>query len=92
MVPDAEWWDSSILTNPAAGYEHVGPDGAPPGTAAEDKITIYVEHPVPIEPPSEVFSHLSVLVIILLAIDYMDDCVCKAQPSPTHEENCVVWR
>jgi U4/U6 small nuclear ribonucleoprotein PRP3 len=47
-VPDVEWWDARMLVD-AKSYG--GEQGAPVG--AEDKITIYVEHPVPIEPPAE---------------------------------------
>jgi U4/U6 small nuclear ribonucleoprotein PRP3 len=47
-VPDTEWWDTRVL---ADGQTYTGADGAP--ALLEDKITIYVEHPVPIEPPSE---------------------------------------
>eukprot|EP00898_Chlorokybus_atmophyticus_P005252 jgi/Chlat1/5728/Chrsp38S05566 len=57
-VPDVEWWDVALL--PSGTYENIPSesdrtqDGAgPPLELNKDKITIYVEHPVPIEPPAE---------------------------------------
>ena len=46
-VPDVEWWDARVLAD-SASY---GDLEAPAGNL--DKITVYVEHPVPIEPPAE---------------------------------------
>ena len=46
-VPDVEWWDARLLAN--GSYEHV--EGKP--VVNEARITIYVEHPVPLEPPVE---------------------------------------
>jgi U4/U6 small nuclear ribonucleoprotein PRP3 len=47
-VPDTEWWDAPLLGG--ASY-----DGVLSGTAAMavDKISVYVEHPVPLMPPGE---------------------------------------
>ncbi|KAJ7569353.1 hypothetical protein O6H91_01G074600 [Diphasiastrum complanatum] len=47
-IPDVEWWDAVLL--PSGSYKDV--------TEGElkvkiEKLTIYVEHPVPIEPPAE---------------------------------------
>ncbi|KAJ7527443.1 hypothetical protein O6H91_16G054600 [Diphasiastrum complanatum] len=48
LIPDVEWWDAVLL--PSGSYKDV--------TEGElkvrmEKLTIYVEHPVPIEPPAE---------------------------------------
>jgi U4/U6 small nuclear ribonucleoprotein PRP3 len=47
-IPDVEWWDAHILTNGtyddiAGGKWNVKPE----------KINLYVEHPVPMDPPME---------------------------------------
>ncbi|KAL3702285.1 hypothetical protein R1sor_020307 [Riccia sorocarpa] len=47
-TPDVEWWDAILL--PSGSYDDVM--GGELRVKAE-KITIYVEHPVPIEPPAE---------------------------------------
>ena len=47
-VPDVEWWDAPLLAD--GTYDDVR-DGA--WNVAEDKMTLYVEHPVPMEPPVE---------------------------------------
>lgn len=46
-VPDVEWWDSRVLED----SKTYGDDETPKGS--EEKISLYVEHPVPIEPPAE---------------------------------------
>ena len=46
-VPEVEWWDAPLLAH--GSYEHVG--GRP--YLNEARITIFVEHPVPLEPPVE---------------------------------------
>lgn len=48
-VPEVEWWDSRVLQDPKT---YGGEEGAPVA-ASTDRVTIYIEHPVPIEPPSE---------------------------------------
>ncbi len=45
-----EWWDARLLLDAKA---YAGADGTIAGNVNEAKITIYVEHPVPIEPPAE---------------------------------------
>ena len=47
-IPEVEWWDVGLLQNKL--YEIVAEDIS---GLREDKITIYVEHPVPLEPPAE---------------------------------------
>ena len=47
-VPDCEWWDAHILRN--GSYDDVS-DGR--WDIKPDKITPYVEHPVPMKPPME---------------------------------------
>ncbi|MCO5560735.1 hypothetical protein L7F22_014355 [Adiantum nelumboides] len=47
-IPDVEWWDAVIL--PSGNY----PDSLEGELNVKmEKLTIYVEHPVPIEPPAE---------------------------------------
>lgn len=48
-IPEIEWWDSAILGNP----ETYDGDETLTGYLNEAKITIYVEHPVPLDPPAE---------------------------------------
>lgn len=48
-VPDVEWWDKLLLTH--GSYEDVGDEHV---ELRPNKITFYVEHPVPLEPPAEV--------------------------------------
>ena len=48
LIPDVEWWDKGLLAN-SASY----PDNGLEGFLDESKITIYVEHPVQLEPPAE---------------------------------------
>eukprot|EP00873_Tetraselmis_striata_P039343 jgi/Tetstr1/459607/TSEL_004970.t1 len=47
-VPDVEWWDAGLL--PSGTYDDVTEEGV---QVKEGRLTIYVEHPVPIEPPTE---------------------------------------
>ena len=47
-IPEVEWWDVGLLQNKL--YEIVEEEVI---GLREDKITIYVEHPVPLEPPVE---------------------------------------
>jgi len=57
-TPDVEWWDRRVLA-PGATYADLYAEGDAALAAdvsariAEDVITVYVEHPVPMEPPSE---------------------------------------
>ena len=64
-VPEVEWWDKPLLVGgayppaPAAADGSGSGDGGgqdlllDPAAVKISKITIYVEHPVPIEPPAE---------------------------------------
>ncbi|CAM6115815.1 unnamed protein product [Calypogeia fissa] len=47
-IPDVEWWDAGLLQS--GSYDDIA-DGK--FRVKAEKITIYVEHPVPIEPPAE---------------------------------------
>ncbi len=49
-IPEVEWWDVRILTQPGSYEDAFNADGGP---VREDRVTLYVEHPVPIEPPAE---------------------------------------
>lgn len=46
VIPEIEWWDGPLL--PSKTYDDVSND-----KLNMEKITIYVEHPRPIEPPAE---------------------------------------
>lgn len=48
-VPDVEWWDAGLLQN-GTSFEVDEEDDV---RINEGKVTIYVEHPVPLEPPAE---------------------------------------
>ncbi|CAD7695809.1 unnamed protein product [Ostreobium quekettii] len=48
-VPDVEWWDRLILAN-GSYEEDLGDDAV---SLRENKVTLYVEHPVPLDPPAE---------------------------------------
>ncbi|BBM98014.1 U4/U6 small nuclear ribonucleoprotein PRP3 [Marchantia polymorpha subsp. ruderalis] len=48
VIPDVEWWDAYLL--PSGSYDDVMGEKF---HVNEKKISIYVEHPVPIEPPAE---------------------------------------
>lgn len=47
-MPAVEWWDAGLL--PTGTYEDVGEEVV---NVQEGTLTVYVEHPVPIEPPLE---------------------------------------
>lgn len=47
-IPEVEWWDMGLLQNKL--YEMNEDEVA---GLREEKITHYVEHPVPLEPPAE---------------------------------------
>ena len=49
-IPEMEWWDARILTQPENYEGFLSSEG---GSMREDRVTLYVEHPVPIEPPAE---------------------------------------
>jgi len=46
-VPEVEWWDTRVLVDGKSYGEGDKPEGN------VEKISVYVEHPVPIEPPAE---------------------------------------
>lgn len=51
-TPDVEWWDARLLRDPSSYAANL--DEASGEWAVQDgKVTLYVEHPVPIEPPAE---------------------------------------
>ncbi|XP_022139033.1 protein RDM16 isoform X4 [Momordica charantia] len=50
-IPEIEWWDVSLLHS--GTYDDVGDGFVANDKIRKDKITIYVEHPRPIEPPVE---------------------------------------
>lgn len=56
-IPDVEWWDARILSSGV--YEEpreqadAGASGEPIRGLNRERITSYVEHPVPLEPPAE---------------------------------------
>ena len=45
-IPDVEWWDAHMLVN--GSYDDVA---AGRWDIKPEKINLYVEHPVPLEPP-----------------------------------------
>lgn len=47
-IPNVEWWDQVLLVS--GSYDVVTDEGP---SIKPNKITIYIQHPVPIEPPSE---------------------------------------
>lgn len=47
-IPDVEWWDAVLLT--CSNYPDASENES---NVRMEKMTIYVEHPVPIEPPAE---------------------------------------
>ncbi|GAX81848.1 hypothetical protein CEUSTIGMA_g9276.t1 [Chlamydomonas eustigma] len=47
--PDVEWWDRNLM--PSGSYEEDVREESV--NIKENKISIYVEHPIPIEPPAE---------------------------------------
>ncbi|XP_058098985.1 protein RDM16 isoform X2 [Magnolia sinica] len=50
-IPDVEWWDVPLLVS--GNYSDVTDDNIADDKLKMDKITIYIEHPLPIEPPAE---------------------------------------
>ncbi|KAL0539283.1 hypothetical protein IC582_023479 [Cucumis melo] len=50
-IPEIEWWDVPLLHS--STYEGLGDGFVADDKLRKDKITIYVEHPRPIEPPAE---------------------------------------
>ncbi|XP_071930088.1 protein RDM16-like isoform X1 [Coffea arabica] len=50
-IPETEWWDVPILQS--GSYGHISDGNLPMEKLKMEKITIYVEHPRPIEPPAE---------------------------------------
>ncbi|KGN50493.1 protein RDM16 isoform X1 [Cucumis sativus] len=50
-IPEIEWWDVPLLQSGA--YKDLGDGFVADDKLRKDKITIYVEHPRPIEPPAE---------------------------------------
>ncbi|XP_010558772.1 PREDICTED: U4/U6 small nuclear ribonucleoprotein Prp3 isoform X2 [Tarenaya hassleriana] len=51
LIPDVEWWDANILTD--GSYGDIADGGKVEDKLKLEKITHYVEHPRPIEPPAE---------------------------------------
>ncbi|KAK9829066.1 hypothetical protein WJX72_003724 [[Myrmecia] bisecta] len=49
-IPDVEWWDARILAHPESYAAEMGEEGS---RINAERITHYVEHPVPIQPPAE---------------------------------------
>lgn len=50
-IPDVEWWDVPLLES--GSYGNITEGGLPEDILKKEKITLYVEHPRPIEPPAE---------------------------------------
>ncbi|XP_022012232.1 protein RDM16 isoform X1 [Helianthus annuus] len=50
-IPDVEWWDVPLLNS--GTYGNITEGGLPEDILKKEKITLYVEHPRPIEPPAE---------------------------------------
>ncbi|KAD3640557.1 hypothetical protein R6Q59_003301 [Mikania micrantha] len=50
-IPDVEWWDIPILGS--GTYGNITEGGLAEDILKKEKITLYVEHPRPIEPPAE---------------------------------------
>nr|XP_043610016.1 protein RDM16-like isoform X2 [Erigeron canadensis] len=50
-IPDVEWWDVPLLD--AGTYGNITEGGVAEDVLKKEKITLYVEHPRPIEPPAE---------------------------------------
>lgn len=51
LIPEIEWWDMPLLVT--GSYGGVADGGITDDKLKMEKITIYVEHPRPIEPPAE---------------------------------------
>ncbi|KAH9703315.1 protein RDM16 [Citrus sinensis] len=50
-IPEIEWWDAPLLLT--GSYADISDDVTIEDKLKREKITIYVEHPRPIEPPAE---------------------------------------
>ncbi|KAJ0445655.1 putative U4/U6 small nuclear ribonucleoprotein Prp3 [Helianthus annuus] len=50
-IPDVEWWDVPLLES--GTYGNITEGGLAEDILKKEKITLYVEHPRPIEPPAE---------------------------------------
>ncbi|XP_043721204.1 protein RDM16-like isoform X2 [Telopea speciosissima] len=50
-IPETEWWDIPLLLS--GNYGNLSEGSISEDKLKMDKITIYVEHPLPIEPPAE---------------------------------------
>ncbi|KAJ0440290.1 putative U4/U6 small nuclear ribonucleoprotein Prp3 [Helianthus annuus] len=50
-IPDVEWWDVPLLESDT--YGNITEGGLAEDILKKEKITLYVEHPRPIEPPAE---------------------------------------
>ncbi|KAM0057366.1 putative U4/U6 small nuclear ribonucleoprotein Prp3 [Helianthus debilis subsp. tardiflorus] len=50
-IPDVEWWD--VLPLESGTYGNITEGGFAEDRLKKEKITLYVEHPRPIEPPAE---------------------------------------
>uniref|UniRef100_A0A251S3Z5 Putative U4/U6 small nuclear ribonucleoprotein Prp3 n=1 Tax=Helianthus annuus TaxID=4232 RepID=A0A251S3Z5_HELAN len=50
-IPDVEWWDVPLLES--GTYGNITEGGFAEDILKKEKITLYVEHPRPIEPPAE---------------------------------------
>ncbi|KAI3824320.1 hypothetical protein L1987_05778 [Smallanthus sonchifolius] len=51
LIPDVEWWDVPLLDS--GTYGNLIEGGLAEDILKKEKITLYVEHPRPIEPPAE---------------------------------------
>ncbi|XP_071692487.1 protein RDM16-like isoform X2 [Rutidosis leptorrhynchoides] len=50
-IPDVEWWDVPFLES--GNYGNITEGGLAEDILKKEKVTLYVEHPRPIEPPAE---------------------------------------
>ncbi|CAN6975670.1 unnamed protein product [Brassica rapa subsp. trilocularis] len=51
IIPDVEWWDAAVLTNGV--YGDIDDGTITDSDLKTEKLTHYIEHPRPIEPPAE---------------------------------------
>ncbi|CAN7093984.1 unnamed protein product [Brassica rapa subsp. narinosa] len=51
IIPDVEWWDAAVLTNGV--YGDIADGTITDSDLKTEKLTHYIEHPRPIEPPAE---------------------------------------
>ena len=77
-IPDVEWWDAPLLTT--RSYDDVSGGSY---DVLGDKITLYVEHPVMIEPPTETGQSNAEIVIPL----YLTK---QARPAPPRAAPCPI--